>query len=624
MNILNKMRIFMATGSGLLLLMLLLASYMQTDHEKEIMDNLFFESVFDGQRIQLGLWQDEAEEIYYLFLPSCFNENAEEFILKYEDGKGLLKIDGTSYRDGDIIKDLEEEKLYKLELQGPFGSFYMSKGFRVLASETVPAIMITVEDEEDLLKTEEFSNKKYIETGDMLMLDEKGDILCSEKLAKFKVRGNLTAALDKKPFTFSFYEPVSLCGMAPAVKWNLLANATDGSYIRNKLILDLANESTNAYEPDGKFAELYLNGKYQGLYLLTEAVEVEENRLEISAEKDCFLEMELDFRLEEDMSYVITDRGQLFVIHKERTVTDEEKEGIKNWLNDIESTLFAENDIPSQDGKPLCELLDMESWAEAWLIQEISGDHDTGIASQFAYALDKADPLLYAGPVWDFDGTMGNVNTVMFTNPEALTTSITNSRPQGNPNQNRWLAAMYRNDTFRAVLEEKYANVFKKNLEEVLDQKIDDYMKEISRSAVLDAFRWHEKRLEWMFVLPENLEIPDMGDYSRYAQLESHTDMIKRFLKEKKDFLDKLWIEHRNFCVVEVKNESSILNQDYNQTIYFWVEKGTPIENLSQYEKINGQTFYYRNVDTGKIITDADVIWENCTLEGIWQQEGES
>ena len=346
--------------------------------------------------------------------------------------------------------------------------------------------------------------------------------------------------------------------------------------------------------------------------------------MEISAENDWFLEMELDFRLEEDMLYVITDRGQLFVIHNDGTVTDEEKERIKNWLNDIESALFAENDIPSQDGKPLSELLDMESWAEAWLIQEISGDHDTGIASQFAYAPGKEDSPLYAGPVWDFDGTMGNVNTVMFTNPEALTTSIESSRPPGNPNQNRWLAAMYRNETFRTVLEEKYSNVFKKNLEEILDKKIDDYMKKINRSAVLDAFRWHEKRLEWMFVLPENLEIPDKGDYHRYAQLESHSDMIKSFLKGKKDFLDKLWIEHRNFCVVEVKNESSILNQDYNQTIYFWVEKGTPIKRLSQYEKINGQTFYYRNVDTGKIITDADIIWDNCTLEGIWQQEGES
>ena len=73
----------------------------------------------------------------------------------------------------------------------------------------------------------------------------------------------------------------------------------------------------------------------------------------------------------------------------------------------------------------------MDSWAEAFLIQEISGDHDTGIASQFSYVLNRENPLLYAGPVWDFDGTMGNVNTPMFGNPAALVTSAGQSRPAG-------------------------------------------------------------------------------------------------------------------------------------------------------------------------------------------------
>ncbi len=59
-----------------------------------------------------------------------------------------------------------------------------------------------------------------------------------DSLTKFKVRGNLTATLEKKPFTFTLPAPLSLCGMEPAYKWNLLANATDGSYIRNKLVLD--------------------------------------------------------------------------------------------------------------------------------------------------------------------------------------------------------------------------------------------------------------------------------------------------------------------------------------------------------------------------------------------------
>ena len=106
--------------------------------------------------------------------------------------------------------------------------------------------------------------------------------------------------------------------MEPALKWNLIANATDGSYIRNKVIRDLAYESVEAYEPQGEYVEVYLNGEYQGLYLLTEAVEIAENRIEIDPENSWFIEMELDFRAREDTTQIITDRGQIFIVHSER------------------------------------------------------------------------------------------------------------------------------------------------------------------------------------------------------------------------------------------------------------------------------------------------------------------
>lgn len=617
-NYWNKIRVFFVVSALLILTAAAVGSYMLTDHEKEIMGNLFFECVVDGQKTELGLWEDQEEEMYYLFLPSCFAENNTEFVLRYEDRKGTLKIDGVSYKDGEAFTKTGEQ-IHQLELCSPFGISYMDKRLQILTSDNLPVMMITVEDEDDLLDVEEFSNKKYIETGDMLMFSEEGELLLSEALSKFKVRGNLTATLDKKPFTFSFRQPVSLCGMEAAVKWNLLANATDGSYIRNKIVLDLANESIDAYEPDGEFVEVCLNGQYQGLYLLTEAVETGENRLDLSLQDDWFLEMELDFRLEDDTPYVVTDKGQIFAIHSETGVTDGEKAQVLNMLNDIESALFAQDGISLLSGKTLGELIDLKSWAEAWIIQEISGDHDTGIASQFAYTLGREDSLLYAGPVWDFDGTMGNVNTPMFKNPDVLTTSIEQSRPDGNANQNRWLAAMYQNDEFKAVVEEKYAGIFRSNLQEILNVRIDDYIQTISRSAVLDAFRWHEKRLEWIFALPEDFHLPDEGGYERYAVLESHVNMVKDYLTKKMEFLDKLWIEHVDFCVLEVRNDLPFLNQDYNQTIYFWVERGTPVLGLPYYESEDGDSIRYVDVSTGEEVSDGTLIWDDMVLIAIWQ-----
>ena len=619
----NGIHGFMIASACLILLLLLTVSYLQTDHEKEFVEGLSFASVLDGQEIRIGLWEDGEDGSYYLFLPSCFAKKEIELSLAYEESYGKVEIYGAPYAAGDVFRDSGKEREHRIEVKGLFGSTYMDKPFKVLVSENLPVMMVTVEDREDLIRLDEFDNKKYIETGTACILDEEGRIVCSEKLDKFKIRGNLTATLDKRPFTFSFKEPIGLCGMAPAVKWNLLANATDGSYIRNKTVLELANRSIDAYEPDGEFMEVYLNGQYMGMYLLTEAVEIGENRLAIDPAYSWFLEMELDFRLEENEPFVVSERGQIFALRNAEGISAGEKSRIENMINDIESALFAQDGVSSISGKKLSQLIDMDSWAEMWLIQEISGDHDTGIASTFAYVTDKENPFLYAGPVWDFDGTMGNVNTPMFGNPAALVTSAGQSRPAGNANQNRWLSAMYRNDEFRKAVEDKYQQIFRGKLEEILDTGIELWAGRIRRSAELDGFRWHDKRLDWMFTLPKDYSVPQGTDYRRFAGLESHVNMVKDFLSEKKEFLDKLWIEQVDFCVVKVKNESQALNQDYYQTVYFWVERGTPIADLASYETIDGAHFYYVDADTGEAVTQDTIIWEDRVLEAVWIQEGE-
>lgn len=625
MKSLNKLRFLTITTALMILFAVLVMSFLQTDHEKNFMEGLAFIVTVDGERIRLVPWEDEEEQIYYLFLPSGLQEKNPEIVISFEKGIYNLVIDDVFCESGDILCPIFEERNdavpINMELTGLFGASYMNKPLKILCSENIPSLLVTVEDAEELLSEAEYDKKKYIETGQVQILDQNGNFVGEKELKQFKVRGNLTAILDKKPFKLSFDEPIEMFGMAPAEKWNLLANATDGSYIRNKLVLDLANSVTDAYEPDGEFVELYLNGGYQGLYLLTEAAEIDENRLDIPAEDNFLLEMELDFRQEENATYVTTERGQLFEIETEGKVSKKEEEQVQEFLNEIESALFSETGI---SGTPLRELIDLESWAEAWLIQEISGDHDTGIASQFAYMPSNPEDMkLHAGPVWDFDGTMGNVNTPLFGNPQALTASIEQTRPEGNANQNRWLSAMYGNEEFRQVLEGKYTQIFDQQLQMVLDVKIDGYVKTIRRSACLDALRWHEKRLSWQFVLPARLSISEEGDYRKYDTLDENVGMVREFLAAKRKFLYGLFAENRDYCVVEVRNDAPFLNQDYNQTVYYWVERGTAIENLPLYQEAGYEFTGYYDKEKGKLITDGSLIYEDCVLEGRWEQTGE-
>lgn len=457
-----------------------------------------------------------------------------------------------------------------------------------------------------------------------------GGCLHKGNLEKFKVRGNLTAILGKKPFTFILKSPAELLGMNPAVKWNLLANATDGTYIRNKMIRDLADTCIETYEPQGELAEVYLNGAYQGLYLLTEAVEAAPNRLEIDLDENWFIEMELEFRTREDPTRMITDRGQSFIIHSDRIVTEPEREALLERLNDVESALYAEDGVSKISGKPLEELIDIESFAKAWLVEELSGDHDVGIASQFAYALKDEDSLWYAGPTWDFDGIMGNVNKPMYAVPEALTGVVEQSGAADDKNQNRWLAAMWRHPGFQEAVKQEYIQVFRGKYEEILNKEIDMQISRIRRSAVLDAFRWHNNRLDWFFVIPQGVNDQVQDSYEKYDTLEECLAVVKDFMSRKLDFLDKLWIEGREFCIVEVRNSAPFLDQGYNQTLYYWVEQGTAIQNLPHYENEEWQFDGYYDKDYGELISDGFIIEYHRIIEGHWSlreeesHEGES
>lgn len=96
--------------------------------------------------------------------------------------------------------------------------------------------------------------------------------------------------------------------------------------------------------------------------------------------------------------------------------------------------------------------------------------------------------------------------------------------------------------------------------------------------------------------------------------------MVREFLSAKREFLYGLFAEHRDYCVVEVRNDAPFLNQDYNQTIYYWVEKGTAIEGLPLIQK-DGYEFYgYIDLSSGEKIENGTIIDRDCVVAGNWMK----
>lgn len=534
-------------------------------HEEEVMEDICFQEEVSGYPIDLKIWEAEDDAVYYLILPSFFEKETADFQIKYDDWFYRIYIDEILCRNGKVWQENLTEELHSIRVEDMFGNVYADKKLQVLKSGALPTIMVQVEAQEELYTTIDYANKSSVEKGKLLFFDTSGEVVLDTALEVFKVRGNLTAELDKKPFAFTLPEPTALCGMEEAVNWNLLANATDGSHIRNKLVLDWANEISTQYQPEGEFVEVFVNGEYQGLYLLTETVEMGENRV-AHAEEGLLLEMTLDYYVKEAEPCITTESGHTFVVNWPEYVTEPQLTEILGYLNEIESALYSE--------KGLSELIDIDSWTDAWLLREISADHDMGIVSQYAYVENwPGKGKLMAGPVWDFDGTFGNGMVPLFQNPRSLVAAMPDTKGIKSTNQNRWLAPMYQNEEFRNTLIAKYENEFYDKITVLLESEIDAYTVPIRRAALLDSLRWNSDGNYDYICPPEGFAIPAEGDYHKYDVLDIHTDMIKDFLKEKQQFLKELWIDGAEFEVFVEEHYEDGMNLELNNNIYEWIKK---------------------------------------------------
>lgn len=219
--------------------------------------------------------------------------------------------------------------------------------------------------------------------------------------AKIKIRGNSTANMPKKPYNIKFSEKYNLYNFGDSKKWSLLAEYLDPTMLRNSLFLGFAKEMQLEYTSNCKFVEVWLDGKYNGCYLLAESVETGKNRVDIDIENGDFLfEYEAE-RDEEDVVYITTKHGLRFAMSDPEELDESARNYVQQKMDEFDEAVF------SSDYNNLNCVLDVESFAKLYLLNEYAKTLDFGISSvNFYYKEGK----FYAGPAWDFDLSSGNVS----------------------------------------------------------------------------------------------------------------------------------------------------------------------------------------------------------------------
>lgn len=160
--------------------------------------------------------------------------------------------------------------------------------------------------------------------------------------------------------------------MGKAKKWILLANAYDSSHLRNKIVLDASAAVGPPYTPECRWVDLYLNGEYAGLYLLTERNEVDSQRVDIAGNGSFLVSKDWETRfISRKRTYFTTDsHAALRILY-----SDISTEELKSTWQSAENAILAEDGIDPVTGKSWQELIDMDSWVRRFLIEEVFAKH---------------------------------------------------------------------------------------------------------------------------------------------------------------------------------------------------------------------------------------------------------
>lgn len=186
-----------------------------------------------------------------------------------------------------------------------------------------------------VIETNEAINAGAYSQATIQILDSNNTSSNFEDSIKIKIRGNTTSLLDKKPYNIKLSSATSLLGMSSGKKYCLIANRLDKSLLRNKLVYDFSSQLNLEYSVESRFVDVWVNGTYQGNYLLTTPIEVGVNRLNLS-NSDYLLEVEVD-RNEADVTYInLPISGMRFAINSPEKPSEKDITEINTILSNAE------------------------------------------------------------------------------------------------------------------------------------------------------------------------------------------------------------------------------------------------------------------------------------------------
>ena len=396
------------------------------------------------------------------------NINISELIPDFSYTGSSVSVDGNLQESGvtpnnfddvviyKVVNDLGDEAIYQIDVT-------KFTGLPIINLFTDGSVQID-------------SKEDYVE-GDVSLDGRRDFESLSDLSMKIRGRGNSTWFIHpKKPFQMKLSEKSAFLGMPEDKKWLFLAEYSDKTMLRNTMAFELGYMSNLDWTPAGEFAEVYLNGEYNGTYNITQKVEASSNRVALG-DTGYLLELDQLDRIDPDDVYFESTVTEKFIINikePELNYGSEEFRYIENLIAEFEGALFGANFQDENAGYK--KYINLESFIDWYLISEITKNVDSRWYSSI-YLNVMPGEKIKMGPLWDFDLAFGNTDYADTQYYEGWWVRF-----------NPWYERLFQDPAFTQMVKDRF--IYFKDNEDLIIQKIDEYAEKLKWAQAENNNKW--------------------------------------------------------------------------------------------------------------------------------------
>lgn len=357
------------------------------------------------------------------------------------------------------------------------------------------------------------------------------------------------SGFDKPQYRIKFYKKqgetgaknYEFLGMGAHSEWVLNGPFLDRTLLRNRMIYQLSRELFE-WAPDTRFCEVFVNGKYEGVYLAVEPVTNGETRLRLN--EFGLLSGETAYVLKRDRKGTEENALNTYGKTAEKTVnevyisypsandlTEIQGAWIEKDINKFEKVLYSDKFADPDEG--YAKYIDVDCFVDYYILNEAAMNNDGGNLSTYVYK-ELGGKLQLA--VWDFNNAFDNYPWFRLDGTEFLLQS------------NSWFDRLL---TDRAFVE-RVVNRYEELRETVLSTEHFYRLIEEGQEELGDAI--DRNFAVWGYTFSNNLLTAAGGESRDPKSYDEAVRQLKETINRRLEFLDEHLVDLYEGCVNENGN----------------------------------------------------------------------